>query len=293
MSGQTRFDIVRTHPAGMLIAAAYGGGINTIAGHVWMHLNGYTPTVSLMANPGAEDPRTLAYAEGEYGEWADSVGFPRVTVVTRKEEARYRPRAERFETLYEECRRINSLPSAAYGFKKCSLKYKRDPALWWFERQAWAHAEWDAGRRIVRFIGYDAGEHHRVMAEFGDKQERARFLPWYPLLDEGYDRPGCVELIRGVGLKLPPKSACEWCPNLTIAEWRQYASRNPAGFADTVQWSREAAKNITSADVVGFLRRAPNGQRQLHVWADAGMPRIEGADDDVEDTDAMPCECST
>lgn len=263
-----------------------------MAAQVWMKRNAYRPHVTLMSDPGAERKATNEYRDGVFAEWCDSVGFPRVTVIDRISEGAHRPKAWRLETLQDECIRIGALPSVAYGWKKCSLKYKAQPQRWWFERQEWAKAEWDAGRRITRLIGYDAGELPRVKPSFVDPWELARFTPWYPLVDEGYDRDGCIDLIRSEGLPIPPKSACEWCPNNTIAEWREYHRDNPEGFAQTVDWSRAAANNITAPDVVGFLRRAPNGARQLHEWWDAGMPRIDGADDDEEDMDMMPCECA-
>jgi hypothetical protein len=292
MSGQLRLDIVRGAPVGTLIAAAYGGGVNTIAAQVWMKQNGYRPHVSIMSNPGAERAGTVAYRDGVFAEWCRSVGFPVPVEITRAEEGKHRPRAWRLETLREECERIGALPSVAYGWKKCSLKYKAQPQRWWFDRQEWARAEWAAGRKITRLIGYDAGELPRVEDSFIDAWELARFTPWYPLVDHGFDRDACIDLIRSEGLPIPPKSACKWCPNNTLAEWREYHRDEPADFLTTVDWSRAASNNITAPDVVGFLRRAPNGHRQLHEWFDAGMPTIVGADDDEEDMDAMPCECA-
>jgi hypothetical protein len=292
VSGQLRMEFVRGHLPGRLIAAAYGGGVNTIAAQIWMKRNGYRPHVTVMSNPGSERAGTETYRDGVFAEWCDSVGFPRVTVISRISEGEFRPKAWRLETLKDECQRIGALPSVAYGFKKCSLKYKAQPQRWWFDRQEWARAEWAANRKITRLIGYDAGELPRVQPSFVDPWELARFVPWYPLVDEGFDRDGCCDLILSEGLPLPPKSACKWCPNNTVAEWREYERDEPADFRQTVDWSRAAANNITAPDVVGFLRRAPNGKRQLHEWFDAGMPKIDGADDEIEDTDMMPCECA-
>lgn len=55
-------------------------------------------------------------------------------------------------------------------------------------------------RRIIKAIGYDAGEDYRVRKAFQDPWEDARLIPWYPLVEAGIDRDGCEELIESEGL---------------------------------------------------------------------------------------------
>jgi hypothetical protein len=236
MSGQ--LTLPKPRPRGHIVAA-YGGGVNTIAMLVQMRREGMRPTAIVMADPGDEWPETIAYRDGVANPWLASIGWPTVTVVTRASEAQYRPRAHLTPqgTLREECERIASLPSIAYGFKKCSLKFKRDPANWWLARQPWALDVWARGEKITRAIGYDADEDYRVRDEFGEPWEAARLTPLYPLFTAGIDRDGCVAMIRD-------------------------------RYADAVAMSRNA--RITSPDVVGLMRCLPEGKRQLHlhVWND-------------------------
>lgn len=268
-----------------IIVAAYGGGVNSVAALVWLHAHGYTPTVILMSDPGSEWSATIRYRDEILPPWLDRVGFPRVRVLVRAEEGKLRERAWRLETLREECLRIKALPSIAYGWKKCSAKYKAEPQKWWLARQDWAQAEWAAGRRIAKVIGYDAGESQRVVAAFQNPWEAARFVPWYPLHGEGLDRDDCVALIRDAGLPVPPKSACTFCPSNTLEEWKRLRVEEPGRFAEAVAMSRNA--ELVQPDVVGLMRCNPHGRRQLHVWADGGYP---DCGDELESP--MPCECA-
>ncbi len=287
---QLHLDVMRVKhgpPADAQIVVSYGGGVNSVAVLVWMSQHGYRPRAIVMADPGSEWPATTRYRDEVMPGWLESVGFPPITVITRAEEGQHRERAWRLERLYDECFRIGSLPSIAYGWKKCSAKYKGETQRWWIARQPWALEEWEAGRTIAKVIGYDADESSRVMGVFPTKWENDRFVAWYPLHAENLDREGCESLIQSVGLALPHKSACTFCPNNTIAEWRQLRAEEPAIFQEAVDMSRNAAPRIDQPDVVGLLRNAPHGQRQLHVWADAGCPRIVG-----EHENPMPCECA-
>jgi hypothetical protein len=285
MSGQ--LTLPKPRPRGHIVAA-YGGGVNTIAMLVQMRREGMRPTAIVMADPGDEWPETIAYRDGVANPWLASIGWPTVTVVTRASEAQYRPRAHLTPqgTLREECERIASLPSIAYGFKKCSLKFKRDPANWWLARQPWALDVWARGEKITRAIGYDADEDYRVRDEFGEPWEAARLTPLYPLFTAGIDRDGCVAMIRGEGLPVPHKSACTFCPSNTLDEWRDLRDRHPDRYADAVAMSRSA--QIDSPDVVGLMRCLPAGKRQLHlhVWNDDATACAR------EERAAIDCECA-
>lgn len=274
------------------LIVAYGGGVNTIALLVRLRDLGQRPDAIVMADPGSERKGTHPYRVTVADPWLRAQGWPAVTVVTLAEEAKYRPRAKDTaqRTLREECAQLHALPSIAYGWKKCSQKYKARPAVWWTERQSWAVAAWARGEKITRAIGYDAGEDRRALDTFGDPKESARFAPWYPLHAAGIDRDGCVDLIRSAGLPVPSKSACTFCPSNTLQEWDDLRRDDPEAFADAMEMSREAFDGLDVPDVVGLMRCNPAGRRQLHlhVWQD-DAPTGETADDA---RDAIPCECA-
>lgn len=294
------------HPGELVVA--YGGGRNTIGMLILMAKSNIRPRAIVMADPGSERKGTVHYRDVVLPPWLDSVGFPRVEVVSRVEEGRRIKRAFRLETLREECRRSATIPSIAYGMKKCSAKHKGDASRWWARRQAWIEEEKAAGRKVVKATGYDVDERHRaekalrVMAAPGDpfynpksknsaKWERERFTFWFPLIEAGMGLEDCVEAIEAEGLPVPPKSACTFCPSNTLAEWEELRREDPQAFADAVAMSRDAAGTITDPETVGLMRCNPHGKRQLHVWAEGGY----GAEPSRQLELAMPCEseCGT
>lgn len=268
---------------------SFGGGVNSVALLVHLQLLGLVPEAIVMADPGSERAGTVSFRDEILPAWLDSVGFPRVQVIDRITEGEHVRRAWRLETLEDECLRVKALPSVAYGWKKCSAKYKGDTQRWWAQRQAWAQAEWRASRKISKVIGYDWGEQRRVKKAFQNEWENARFEPVYPLVEAKIDRDGCEQLITSAGLPLPPKSACTFCPNNTIEEWVDLRRDEPERFERAVAMSRNAESTLTSPDVVGLMRCNPHGRRQLHVWADGGYgtePLRGGREEE------MPCECA-
>lgn len=274
-----------------LVVVSYGGGVNSVAVLCLLAELGIVPHAIVMADPGSEWAETVRFRDEVLPAWLDAHGFPRVTVINRIEEGEHVKRAWRLETLRDECLRTNALPSVAYGWKKCSAKHKGDTQRWWIARQAWAQVEFAAGRRLRKVIGYDFGEPGRVKKSFQNEWENARFVPWYPLFDARMDRDACEALILRSGLPLPPKSACTYCPNNTLAEWETLRRVEPARFAEAVAMSLGAEANIESPDVVGLMRCNPHGKRQLHVWAEGGY-ELKPSNSDDDNGDAMPCECA-
>lgn len=275
-------------PVGEKIVS-YGGGVNSVAVLIRLRQLGVVPKTIVMANPGNEWRATMRYLAEVTIPFCERVGFPSPVVISRTEEGAFREKCWRRETLMEECLRLESLPSVAYGWKKCSQKHKAETQRWWVARQQWALDEWASGRRIVKVIGYDGGEDRRVRKAFQDKWENDRFVPWYPLVDAKIDREGCEALIKAEGLPQAHKSACTYCPNNTLAEWVQLRQEEPDSFAAAVHMSRTAEPNISSPEVVGLMRCNPHGKRQLHVWADGGYGVLDG-EREVEND--QPCECA-
>ncbi len=287
-----------TRPLGELVLS-YGGGVNTIASLALLAKYGIRPRAILMADPGSEKDGTIAYRDGIARPWLARIGFPDVTVIRRADEARFRPRAWRFESLREELARRKTLPSIAYGPKKCSAKYKGEAQRWWCQRQPWVRAEWKAGRKIVRVVGYDVDELARVRGVDSPlKWEPKAFDAWYPLVEAKMDRDECVRLIGLSGLPIPPKSACTFCPSNTLEEWEAFRRDDPEGFADALAMSRAAAPSLENPDRVGLMLCNKAGKRQLHVWNDGGYDNdgplfARRAFDDEDSREALPCECAT
>lgn len=88
-------------------------------------------------------------------EWLRAHGMPPITVVEKMDRNGNRL------TLETECLRSGTLPSIAYGFKRCSQKHKVGPQEKFCNHHPLCRAVWQAGNRVTRFIGYDAGERKR------------------------------------------------------------------------------------------------------------------------------------
>lgn len=217
------------NPEGRFLAVAYGAGVDSTAMLVGLAARGIRPDLILFADTGAEKPETYAYLP-VINAWLERRGFPQVTVVRREN--------CKDQTLEAECRRKSMLPSLAYGFKSCSLKWKVDPQNKFLNHHEPAKAVWKSGGKVVKLIGYDNGkaDSRRVKA-FVDK----KYDFWYPLRDWGWDREACMDQILAAGLPLPVKSACFFCPGTKRAELQQFAVSHPELVARAIEMERQAS----------------------------------------------------
>jgi hypothetical protein len=158
------------------------------------------------------------------------------------------------------------------------------------------------GRRVVRAIGFDAGEQRRTYAGVvkaigldageqhrltwakpkpGDDQGKPSreawldanyFSYWYPLYsDWRMDRAACSHSIREAGLPVPVKSACWFCPASKKHEIVWLREHHPELLERALAIEANAKPNLTS--VVGLGRS--------FSWADFLA--------DLDDTPLFPC----
>jgi hypothetical protein len=121
------------------------------------------------------------------------------------------------------------------------------------------------GQRIVRAIGFDAGEQRRTYAhavkaaglDDGKPPSREEWLDrhyfayWHPLLDWGYDRERCKAVITAAGLPVPVKSACFFCPASKKAEIVRLREHHPELLARALAIERNAQAKLTSVKGLG------------------------------------------
>lgn len=195
---------------------SYGGGTNSTAMLIECAKRGIPIDLITFADTGGERPHTYAYID-MFGEWCVEHGLPEITIVKKVRHD------GNVLTLEQNCLEQNMLPSLAYGFKSCSQKYKIQPQDKFCNNWQPAKAEWSAGRKVVKFIGYDADEDHRTNTIHEDKKYEFR----YPLVEWDMGRDECVQVIEDAGLCLPGKSACFFCPSSKPAEIRQLAANYP------------------------------------------------------------------
>lgn len=194
---------------GIPLIVAYGLGVDSTAVLVELHRIGERPDLILFADTGNEKQETYDYLP-VINAWLSSVGFPTVTVVRNvvKNFKHWPP----YASLGENCLTNGTLPSLAFGFKSCSLKWKVAPQNAYCDQWEPALACWAAGRKCIKVIGYDAGANDMKRYAQAIGQEDSKYDYRYPLVEWNWDRDRCKEAIRAAGLPVPPKSACYFCP---------------------------------------------------------------------------------
>ncbi|CAE7860175.1 unnamed protein product [Symbiodinium microadriaticum] len=181
------------------------------------------PDLITFADTGNEKKETYAYLP-VIQDYLKSVGFPELTIV-RYEPGEGRVKNGMYYTLEQNCLVNKTLPSLAFGFKKCSLKWKRMPQDKCREQFQPCIDAWADGQTAIVAIGYDAGPKDQRRADVMDDDQ---YTYWYPLIELGWDREQCIAEIVKEGLPgwtdergvewvesggQPVKSACWFCPS--------------------------------------------------------------------------------
>lgn len=218
--------------------AAAGMGVNTVAYLIICTKKGIVFDKILFADPGKENPKTYKYIP-LLNKWLVENGQPEVTIV------RTLNKNGEFVGLYNDCLNNNSLPSIVYGYKTCSLKFKKaaqDKYLNNFEPTQYA---WSNGIKVFKYIGYDADESHRTGKDYSDE----KYSLVYPLVEEDMGRFECIKVILDSGLPLPPKSSCTFCPSMKPWEIVELYLNNRKEFYDAIRMERNA--NLTHIKGLG------------------------------------------
>lgn len=225
------------------LVVSYGAGVDSTAMLIGMKARGIRPDLVLFADTGSEKPETYEYIDVMQA-WLSSADFPRVTVLKRKPVIDGKMGS--YSTLEGNCLVNQTLPSLAFGFKGCSMKWKVEPMDAFVRHWAPAIKAWSAGQKVRRAIGYDAGPKDSKRAWSIREDARHEYL--YPLRDWGWDRERCIAEIQSAGLPVPAKSACFFCPATQPEELIQLHRTRPELSARIVEMERVAApalRNIT------------------------------------------------
>jgi len=252
---------------GRQLIVAYGGGVNSSAFLIEFVRLKIVPTLILFSDTGGERPETYAFID-EFSLWLQERGLPGIITVKK---------GGMQETLEENCLRKEMLPSIAYGFKTCSEKYKIRAQEKFVRHYEPTKAILKAGGKLVKVIGYDAGEGRRAK-----QYEHKEYDYWYPLIEWGWERKKCEQVVREAGFR-PAKSSCFFCPSMTKREILQLRQEHPDLMARALEMEAKAAPNL--ATVKGLGRRFNWGEFLQSV--DSGDPKAMKWQCDVE----TPCGC--
>lgn len=131
---------------------SFGGGTNSTAMIIGMYLHKIPIDLILFADTGGEQPHTYEFM-GTFNEWLVKHGIPKIVSVE------YHDKDGNRLTLEQECINSGTLPSIAYGYKKCSLKRKIGTQEKFCNNYQPCKEVWASGQRVHKYIGYDAGRH--------------------------------------------------------------------------------------------------------------------------------------
>ena len=223
---------------------SFGGGTNSTAMIVGMYQHKIPIDLILFADPGGEQPHTYEFIQ-IFNEWLSAHGLPEIVTVYKTDKNGNRLKLE------QECLQCGILPAIAFGHKRCSLKHKIGPQEIFCNNHPGCKAVWDAGKRVHKFIGYDAGENRRIAHAAPIDVADKKYEKHYPLYEWGWTRQDCIRVIEQAGLPKPGKSSCFFCPSMKkveiVALWEQY----PELFQRAVDMERNAAPNLKAVKGLG------------------------------------------
>ena len=223
---------------------SYGGGANSTALLIGLHQHRIPVDLILFADTGGEHPHTYAYLD-IMDRWLKDHGMPEIARVykTTKDGNRL--------TLEDECLKSGTLPSIAYGFKRCSLKHKIGPQEKFCNNYPPCREVWASGKKVVKFIGYDAGEHYRSNKVLLRDLADPKYSKWYPLMEWGWDRAACIRAIEAADLPQPGKSSCFFCPSMRAEEIIDLREHYPDLFRRALALEDNARANLKTVQGLG------------------------------------------
>lgn len=228
---------------------SYGAGTNSTAMLVGLYERADRPDAILFADTGGERPETYSHLT-VVSDWCLSIGFPEIITIRATG-----------KTLENDCLDRKALPSIAYGFKTCSLRWKKDPQDKWLRNNGMADA--------TRLIGIDA-----------DEIRRAKDFPntKYPLIEWDWGRDECVDAIDRAGLPQPGKSACFFCPSSKPNEIVSLGISHP----DLLKRALKIESNAELTSIKGLGRS--------FSWSDIAMAH-NSQSDLFKVVQEIPCGC--
>lgn len=123
---------------------SFGGGTNSAALLIGLYKHKIPIDLITFADTGAEHPHTYQFIE-IINQWLAEHGMPQITVV------QYVDRYGNRLSLETECLRSHTLPSIAYGHKRCSQKHKIAPQEKFCNHYAPCREVWQRGEKVNRY----------------------------------------------------------------------------------------------------------------------------------------------
>lgn len=224
---------------------SFGGGTNSAALLIGLYKHHIPVDLITFADTGAEQPHTYEFI-AVMNKWLAERGMPEITVVQNVDR-----NGDRL-SLETECLRSHTLPSIAYGYKRCSHKHKIGPQEKFCNHYPPCREVWQRGEKVNRYIGYDAGEIKRYEHSRKYNETDKKYSNHYPLIENWHwSRNDCVREIEAAGLPQPGKSSCFFCPSMKRQEILTLKERYPDLFQRAVALEENAMPYLTSVKGLG------------------------------------------
>ncbi len=230
---------------------SHGGGLNSWALYLLLRDQG-VEFEAVFASHGADWPETYQYMRDRIAD-----GYPITVLETRRHGL----------SLYDYYLAHGMVPMRMV--RACTVEYKLVPLA--------AHMK----SPCVVYIGIDAGEAHRANRIIEGCRPGEEKL--FPLIEQGIDRNGCIEIIKAHGLPVPIKSGCYICPFQRRGQWVELRTRHPELYC------RAKRLEDTTSAKLAKLGRPPvflsDQDRPLDQVVMDGQPDLWG------ERDMRPCLC--
>lgn len=254
---------------------SFGGGTNSTAMIIGMYRKKIPVDLILFADTGGERPCTYEHVK-RFDEWLIQHNLPRITVVRNVD------KDGNIFTLEQECLKSHSLPSIAYGWKKCSLKHKVGPQDKFCNNYEPCKEVWKKGEKVFKYIGYDAGEERRAANAFAIDLQDKKYKKVYALIEWGWYREDCQRVIQEEGLPLPGKSSCFFCPSMKKPEIKELKRKYPNLFDRAIAIEENAQESLVRVKGLG----RDYAWKNYMEWEDAQISLCM-----VYESDDIPCGC--
>lgn len=253
---------------------SYGGGVQSTA-MIVLAVEGRIPDVdaALFSNVGddSEHPTTNRYVREVMIPWAAERGFEVRELHRTLKDGSTQTLWQRMMD-YEGDKLREPIPvygwSGAPMSRSCTADHKIK-VLGKYVKSVVPKTDWP----VDMCIGISVDEIERA--------GRGKAEPWenrlYPLLDLGLRRSDCVEVIRGAGLPVPPKSSCFFCPFHSLRVWSELRRDDPELFDKAVELENTLNGRRRKRDMPPvYLTR--KGKPLVEVVAEAGPTLFDNLD---------------
>ena len=212
----------------------FGAGVDSTAILVKMVEENHRLDCVIFSDTGAERPDIYAHID-RVERWLFKKKGMRITKVSAKMKELFTDRKKVFWDLEEHCINLRTMPSIAYGYKSCSLKWKGELID--------KYCEMEFGN-YIKTIGYDSSEIDRALkgAESAKNNSKGNYKLYFPLIDWKINRTECKNLASKIGF-CTAKSACYFCPSMPKSSVIELSKHYPDLFEKAVKIETEALKH--------------------------------------------------